>query len=218
MMEQVVVDTGRNPRHAVVWLHGLGADGHDFEPIVPQLSAASTRAVRFVFPHAPVRPVTVNGGLPMRAWYDILGVDIDRNQDAAGIAASVAAVDALLDEQLAAGIEPDRIILAGFSQGGAIALRCGLARSSALGGVVGLSTYLLGADSLAGWANGNEMPPVFMGHGTQDPIVPAALGESSARHLEEAGYVVQWQTWPMAHSVCAEEIAALDAWLDARWS
>ncbi|HLS06002.1 MAG TPA: alpha/beta fold hydrolase [Wenzhouxiangella sp.] len=218
MMEQVVVDTGRNPRHAVVWLHGLGADGHDFEPIVPQLSAASARAVRFIFPHAPVRPVTINGGLPMRAWYDIFGVDIDRNQDAEGIAASVAAIDALLDEQLAAGIEPHRIILAGFSQGGAIALRCGLARAPALGGVVGLSTYLLGADSLDEWANGNELPPVFMGHGTQDPIVPAALGESSARRLEEAGYAVQWQAWPMAHSVCAEEIAALDAWLDARWS
>jgi len=218
-LESVVLETGENPEHAVIWLHGLGADGHDFEPIVPQLSSASRRAVRFIFPHAPVRPVTVNGGMSMRAWYDILGVDIDRDQDMAGIIESVAQVDALLDEQIAAGIAPDKLVLAGFSQGGAIALRCGLARRRALAGLIGLSTYLVAAERLAEWASdsGRSMP-VFMGHGSQDPIVPPALGETAARRLTSAGYDVEWQTWPMPHAVCAEEVQVIDRWLDQRLS
>lgn len=217
-LERLVLETGPNPRHAVIWLHGLGADGHDFEPIVPQLSAAAERPVRFIFPHAPVRPVTINGGLPMRAWYDILGINLDRNQDQAGILASVAAVDALLDEQIAAGIAPENLMLAGFSQGGAIALRCGLARPHALGGLIALSTYLLGADTLADWASeAGQATAIFMGHGSQDPVVPPGLGEASARQLHAAGYAVRWQTWPMPHSVCAAEIDALDAWLAERW-
>lgn len=218
-LESVILDTGENPRHAVVWLHGLGADGHDFEPIVPQLTAASRRSVRFIFPHAPVRPVTINGGMAMRAWYDILGVDIDRDQDMDGILASVRLVDALLDEQVAAGVPPENLVLAGFSQGGAIALRCGLARRETLGGLIGLSTYLVDAAGLEHWsATPAGALPILMGHGSQDPIVPVGLGEASAKRLREAGFDVSWQTWPMPHAVCAEEVAAIDEWLEQRWT
>jgi phospholipase/carboxylesterase len=218
-LERVVRETGGNPDHAVIWLHGLGADGHDFEPIVPQLSSASRRAVRFIFPHAPVQPVTINGGMAMRAWFDIRGVDIDRASDLSGIHASVAAVDALIDEQLAGGISADRLVLAGFSQGGAIALRCGLARKTTLAGLIGLSTYLPEGGSLANWASQAGLrAPIFMGHGSQDPIVPIGLGKDSARQLEAAGCAVEWQTWPMPHAVCPEEIEAIDRWLEQRWS
>jgi phospholipase/carboxylesterase len=217
-LETVVVETGNRPDHAVLWLHGLGADGHDFEPIVPQLSSASRRSVRFVFPHAPVQPVTVNGGMAMRAWFDIRGVDIDRDQDLAGIHASVAAVDALVEQQVENGIRSDRIVLAGFSQGGAIALRCGLARSTPLAGILALSCYLPESASLGEWASeAASKTPVFMGHGSQDPIVPMGLGEASAQRLEAAGYPLVWQTWPMPHAVCPEEIRAIDDWLEALW-
>lgn len=218
-MERVVVETGSQPTHAVIWLHGLGADGHDFEPIVPQLKSAAIRPVRFVFPHAPVRPVTVNGGMPMRAWYDILGLDIDRDQDAAGIQNSLALVDELIDEQIAQGVPASQIILAGFSQGGAIALRCGLARQTPLAGIVALSCYLLDANRLADWASSSgPTMPVFISHGDQDPIVPLSLGSAAARQLEAAGYPVDWQTWPMPHSVCMEEVQAIDRWMDERWT
>ncbi|TVQ30467.1 MAG: carboxylesterase [Wenzhouxiangella sp.] len=218
LLETVVVETGPEPRHAVVWLHGLGADGHDFEPIVPHLSVAAGRPVRFVFPHAPVRPVTINGGMAMRAWYDILGMQIDRDQDQAGIHASLAAVDRLLDAQIAAGIPAANLVLAGFSQGGAIALRCGLARQQPLAGIMALSCYLLEGQSLGEWAAaGSRQVPIFMGHGQQDPVVPMALGEAAARQLEQAGHSVQWQTWPMPHSVCMEEIQAIDGWLKSVW-
>jgi len=215
----VVQATGPDPQHAVIWLHGLGADGHDFVPIVPHLRSAAARPVRFVFPHAPVRPVTVNGGMAMRAWYDILGFEIDRDQDQAGIQASLAQVDALIDAQIADGMSPARIILAGFSQGGAIALRCGLTRAQPLAGVMVLSAYLLEADRLEQWAHpASAQVPIFMGHGSEDPIVPVGLGESSARRLRQAGHAVEWQTWPMPHSVCPEEIAAIDQWLQRCWS
>lgn len=218
-LERVVLETGENPEHAVVWLHGLGADGHDFEPIVPQLSSASRRPVRFIFPHAPVRPVTINAGMSMRAWYDILGAEIDRDQDTAGIHASLGMIDALLDDEIAAGIEPGNIVLAGFSQGGAVALRCGLARSEPLSGLIGLSTYLLEADRLEAWAGKDaRRMPLFMGHGDHDPIVPVDLGEASAKRLRSAGFEVTWQTWRMPHAVCPEEIAALDRWLEQRLS
>lgn len=219
VLESVVCETGPEPNHAVIWLHGLGADGHDFEPIVPHLTSASRRPVRFVFPHAPTRPVTINGGMAMRAWYDILGMEIDRDQDRAGIAASVAAIDGLLDLQLDRGIPAENIILAGFSQGGAIALRCGLARSSQPGGIVALSTYLLDGDTLDQWAAADAREiPIFMGHGTQDPVVPLGLGQASADRLSQAGFKVAWQTWPMPHAVCPEEIGAIDQWLESCWS
>lgn len=203
----------------MIWLHGLGADGHDFEPIVPHLKAAARRPTRFVFPHAPVRPVTINSGMAMRAWYDILGVDIDRDQDMEGIMASVAATDRLIDEQIDAGIPAANLVVAGFSQGGAIALRCALARDHHLAGILALSTYLVEAGRLEEWCGqfAREVP-VFMGHGSQDPVVPINLGKESAGRLKKAGFDVEWQTWLMPHAVCAEEIEAIDAWLDRCWA
>ena len=219
LLECVVRETGPDPRHAVVWLHGLGADGNDFAPIVPHLQSAARRPVRFVFPHAPVRPVTVNGGMAMRAWYDILGMEIDRDQDREGIGQSLDQVDALLDDQIERGVPAEHLILAGFSQGGAIALRAGLARQQALAGIMVLSAYLLEADSLTEWsAASSSRVPIFMGHGSQDPVVPAQLGQRSAEHLQAAGHPVEWQTWPMPHSVCPEEIAAIDQWLERCWA
>ena len=215
----MIQETGPNPAHAVIWLHGLGADGHDFVPIVPHLTAASARPVRFVFPHAPVRPVTVNGGMAMRAWYDIMGLAIDRDQDRDGIAASLAAVNALIDQQLASGIAPGRLVLAGFSQGGAIALRCGLARADGLAGIVALSCYLLQADQLEQWlAAPSARPPVFIAHGQQDPVVPLALGQSAAQRLQESGLAVDWRAYPMPHSVAPDEIRDLDRWLERIWA
>ncbi len=218
-LECVVRETGPDARHAVIWLHGLGADGNDFVPIVPHLRSSAFRPVRFIFPHAPLRPVTVNGGLSMRAWYDILGMQIDRDQDREGIHDSVSRINALIDQQIDAGIRAENLILAGFSQGGAMALRCGLARSQALGGIISLSAYLLESQALEDWAHpASGQVPIFLGHGSQDPIVPAALGEATARRLTEAHYKVEWRTWTMPHSVCPEEIAAIDAWLQACWS
>lgn len=217
-LECVVHETGPDPRHAVVWLHGLGADGNDFAPIVPQLKQAAGRAVRFVFPHAPVRPVTLNNGMAMRAWYDLKGIEVARDQDRAGIDDSLQRVGKLLDREIVAGVEPHNLVLAGFSQGGAIALRCGLARDQPLAGILALSCYLLDGDRLAEWAAPESRGvPVFMGHGSQDPMVPAALGNSAAETLKAAGWNVEWHSWPMAHAVCPEEIQALDAWLDARF-
>ena len=219
IMDRVIVETGISPTHAVIWLHGLGADGHDFEPIVPQLKSAAERSVRFVFPHAPVRPVTVNAGMAMRAWYDILGINIDRDQDREGIYQSLALIDQLIDEQQDEGIDSKNILLAGFSQGGAMALRCGLARRKPLGGVIALSCYLLESATLAEWQSpAGRQIPLFIGHGDQDPIVPVALGSAAARQLEAAGYPVHWQSWPMAHSVCMDEVAAIDAWMSERWA
>ncbi|MGB0514069.1 MAG: alpha/beta hydrolase [Wenzhouxiangellaceae bacterium] len=217
-LECVVRETGPAPRHAVIWLHGLGADGHDFAPIVPQLQCARSRAVRFVFPHAPVRPVTVNGGMRMRAWYDILGFEISRDQDRRGIADSVTCVERLIARELEQGIEPRNLILAGFSQGGAIALRTGLARGTGLGGVMALSCYLLDETALMEWSTpAGRATAVFMAHGLHDPIVPLALGRRGAEVLSGAGVAVEWSEYPMQHAVCPEELMALDRWLDARF-
>lgn len=218
MLECVVTETGPAPKHAVIWLHGLGADGNDFAPIVPQLSSVQSRPTRFVFPHAPVRPVTVNGGMAMRAWYDISGFEIVRDQDIDGIRQSLQQVENLVEQQLERGIEPDRLLLAGFSQGGAIALRAGLGRSRALAGVIGLSCYLLEADGLDQWLtdSGRSMA-VFMAHGAQDPVVPLALGRDAAERLAAHQVDVAWSEWPMQHAVCPEELAALDRWIEDRF-
>jgi len=217
-LESVVQETGPQPDHAIIWLHGLGADGHDFVPIVPHLKAAQRRPVRFVFPHAPVRPVTLNGGMAMRAWYDILGASVDRDQDEAGILDSVEAVNCLIRKQIADGFSADRIVLAGFSQGGAIALRAGLAQSTPLAGILALSCYLLQADTLETWSSSaSTNVPIFVGHGRQDPVVPIALGRAAAERLTAAGYSVEWQDYPMPHSVSPEEIQAIDQWLEQRW-
>ncbi len=212
-----VRETGSNPDCAVIWLHGLGADGNDFVPIVPQLRRSARHSIRFLFPHAPVRPVTINGGMRMRAWYDILGVEIAHKQDRPGIQDSVRRVGGLIDETMRFGIPPERIVLGGFSQGGAIALRTGLAFGRRLAGIAALSCYLLDGEQLESWSAGHrDQVPVFMAHGTLDPVVPVGLGEQAARRLQQAGCQVSWRTWPMPHSVCAEEVEALDRWLSER--
>jgi len=214
MLNAIELTTGDAPQLAVIWLHGLGADGHDFEPIVPELRLSLP--VRFVFPHAPVRPVTINGGMAMRAWYDILGFDPHAKEDAAGIRASATAVGQLIEREIERGIPSERIVLAGFSQGGAIALHAALREPRPLAGVLALSTYLPLATSLASERSpANAGVPIFMAHGTSDSVLPLSLGESSRRALEVLGYAVDWHSYPMAHSVCLEEVGAIGAWLAA---
>jgi phospholipase/carboxylesterase len=214
VLDSVEIETGPAPGLTVIWLHGLGADGHDFEPIVPELGLRVS--VRFVFPHAPVRSVTINGGMAMRAWYDILGFDRRAREDDAGIRASATAVTELIDAQVERGMRTERIVLAGFSQGGAIALHTALREPRPLCGVLALSTYLPLAGKLAAErSEANARLPIFMAHGTADNVLPLALGETSQRALEAQGYVVDWHVYPMAHSVCVEEISAIGAWLAA---
>ena len=214
MLNAIELTTGEAPQLAVIWMHGLGADGHDFEPIVPELRLGIP--VRFVFPHAPMRPVTINGGMAMRAWYDILGFDRHAKEDAAGIRASATAVGELIEREIERGIPSERIVLAGFSQGGAVALHTALREPRPLAGVLALSTYLPLAASLASERSAaNAGVPIFMAHGTSDSVLPFSLGESSRRALEALGYVVDWRSYSMAHSVCLEEIGAIGAWLAA---
>ncbi|MDC8013718.1 alpha/beta hydrolase [Tahibacter soli] len=210
-------ETGPAPRYSIVWLHGLGADGHDFEPIVPELVAREWPSLRFVFPHAPVRPVTINNGMAMRAWYDIKGADIASRQDETGVRESVAQLDALIAREAERGVPAERVFVAGFSQGGAIALAGGVRHAQALAGIVALSTYLPIAEKTAGERHAaNAKLPIFMAHGSHDPVVPQPLGASSRDHLRTLGYTIDWHSYPMAHQVCAEEIADLRQWLGAR--
>ncbi len=216
-LETVEVLTGPNPTASVVWLHGLGADGHDFEPIVPQISWPDAPDIRYVFPHAPVRPVTINGGMPMRAWYDILSLESPRGHDAEGIIESVNQAANLLHREIARGIPSRRIILAGFSQGGAIALQLALRFPQPLAGVVALSTYLLFGDRLQQQQHAsNARLPAFVGHGSMDPVVPISMGEQAAEKLEALEHPVAWHSYPMAHAVCPEEINDLAAWMQGR--
>ena len=215
LLDTVEIATGTDPDAAVVWLHGLGADGHDFEPIVPQLGLSRAGAVRFVFPHAPVRPVTINAGMSMRAWYDIVGIHPDAPQDDAGIRDSASRVTALIDREVERGIPTERIVLAGFSQGGAIALHVGVRETRKLAGLMGLSTYLPLSNAAENErADANADTSVFMAHGTLDPVVPASYGESSAQRLVSWGYPLQWKTYTMPHAVCPEEIRDIRDWLD----
>ena len=219
MLETVVIESKPAPRHAVIWMHGLGADAHDFEPIVPELLRANWPGVRFVFPNAPMRPVTVNGGYVMRAWYDIAGNDIAARQDEPGLKASRTAIEALIGAQVKLGVESEHIYLAGFSQGAAMSLYVALRHATALGGVIALSGYLpLGAQTASEAHDANLKTPIFMGHGTQDQVVPEALGRRSADALKGWGYEVDYRTYPMAHSVSPQEIADVSAWLGARLS
>ena len=214
MLATLELETGRPPTAAVIWLHGLGADGHDFEPIVPELDLPDSLPVRFVFPHAPMQPVTINGGAVMRAWYDVYGLQGVRREDAAGVRASQAAVEELLEREKKRGIPASRLVLAGFSQGGAIALQTGLRHPERLAGIMALSTYLPVADTLAAEASAaNRDVPIFMAHGLHDPLIPIERAQMSRKLLESAGYRVEWHDYPMEHSVCAEEIADISSWL-----
>jgi phospholipase/carboxylesterase len=216
-LQTIEIETAANPRHAVIWLHGLGADGHDFEPIVPQLVDRAWPALRFVFPNAPVRPITINGGMAMRAWYDISGLEIAQRQDETGIRASVLLVGELIEREVARGVPAQNILLAGFSQGGAVVLGGGVRYPQRLGGIIALSTYLpLAEKTDAEAATANREVPVFMAHGMLDPTISHALGEMSRDYLAQRGYNVEWHAYPMAHQVCAEEIDDLKRWLGAR--
>jgi phospholipase/carboxylesterase len=216
--ETVEIETRADPAISVIWLHGLGADGHDFEPVVRELRLPGEPGWRFVFPHAPRRAVTINNGMVMRAWYDILSFDRGGPADEAGIRASGRLLDELIGRERSRGIAAGDIVVAGFSQGGAIALHAGLRSKERLAGIMALSTYLplpqaFEAEVVRNAQAGNKDVPVFMAHGRFDPVLPYAMGSESAAMLRAAGYRVEWHEYPMAHSVCAEEIAAIRTWL-----
>lgn len=216
MLDCIEIDPPGTPSSAVIWLHGLGADGNDFVPIINELGLAADHGMRFVFPNAPVQPVTINAGMAMRAWYDIRGTDLAAREDAAGINASRSAIEALIARENARGIATRHIVLAGFSQGGAVALHTGLRYGDRLAGIMALSTYLPLHGSLASQASAaNRDVPIFMAHGEADPIVPLQLATASRDLLTGAGYTVAWQTYNMQHQVCGEEIHAIGAWLSA---
>jgi phospholipase/carboxylesterase len=213
-VETIEVETGKEPTGAIIWMHGLGADGHDFEPVVPELVRPDERALRFVFPNAPVRPVTINGGYAMRAWYDIVGIDRHSAQDEAGIRASDALVRALIQRENERGIPTGRIALAGFSQGGAMALFSGTRYAEKLAGIMALSCYMVVATKFeAERVPANQETPIFLAHGTQDPVVPYQLGLDTRQLLEKSGYAVEWHNYVMPHSVNAQEVADIAAWV-----
>jgi phospholipase/carboxylesterase len=211
----VEIETGPNPRFAVIWLHGLGADGNDFVPIVPELGLSV--ATRFVFPHARIRPITINGGYRMRAWYDIYSFDRNALEDVVGIDASAHTLRALVGRERSRGIGPASIVLAGFSQGGAIVLHTALTGSETYAGILALSTYLpLAATTLGGGNTINTTTPIWMAHGTHDPVIDIGTGEKSRNAMSAAGASVDWHVYTMPHAVCADEIRDIAAWLTAR--
>lgn len=213
LLDRVEVGPAEGAAACVIWLHGLGADGHDFEPIVPELGLPS-ETVRFVFPHAPVQPVTLNGGMRMRAWYDLVSLGNNAPEDRDGIAANAAHVEALIAHEKARGIAANRLVMAGFSQGGALALHVGLRHAERLAGIMALSSYLPLADHLADEASSaNADAPIFMAHGTGDPVLPYELGSTSRDRLERHGYDVDWNEYPMQHEVSVEEVRAVGDWL-----
>lgn len=212
-LEKIVTSTGDDPKLVIIWLHGLGADGHDFEPVVPQF-AIPDFSIKFVFPHAPKMPITINGGMPMRAWYDIKSMDIDQRADVEGVLESEELIQNLIQEQVEDGFEPDQIILAGFSQGGAMSLHIGLRYQHKLAGIIALSCYIPLADKLPATKDAkNLQTPLFIGHGSFDPVVPFALGEAAKIRLKNEGYNIQWQSYPLQHGVNMEEIQDVKSWI-----
>jgi phospholipase/carboxylesterase len=210
----IELETAPNPTASVIWLHGLGADGNDFVPIVPELGLPGSLPTRFVFPHAPIRAVTINAGMRMRAWYDITGADLYNRADLVGVRESQAQLEALIAREAARGMRPERIVVAGFSQGGAIALYTGLRHGERLAGIMALSTYLVAPDRLAAEASAaSRSVPIFMAHGTADPVVRFEWGQASQAALAAAGYRIEWHSYRMQHAVCLEEIQAIGAWL-----
>jgi phospholipase/carboxylesterase len=213
MLETVEIESGARADAAVIWMHGLGADGHDFEPLVPELRLPERLRVRFVFPHAPVRPVTINAGLRMRAWYDIVQLG-GGAEDESGIRGSQAEIEALVARERARGVPARRLVLAGFSQGGAMALHTALRHPEPLAGIVALSTWLpLAAKLAAERSPASAGVPVFLAHGTEDPMVPLALARAARDVLETLGHAVEWREYPTGHAVCPEEVADIAAFL-----
>ena len=212
-LKTIEIETRPKPSHSVIWLHGLGADGNDFVPIVQELALPPV-GIRFVFPHAPMRPVTINGGFVMRAWYDIASQDISRREDEQGLRQSQKIVEDLIAQEEARGVAASRVVLAGFSQGGVVALQTALRQPRRLAGVMSLSAYLPLVDKVEKERNAaNNDMPVFLGHGTSDNIVPLVLGTASRDQLIKLGYDIDWHQYPMAHSVCAEELEDVSGWL-----
>jgi len=216
LLESIEIETGANPQHAVIWLHGLGADGHDFAPIVPELGLQNAPAIRFIFPHAPIQPVTINGGMAMRSWYDIYVADLVRHEDESGLRQSQIEVQNLIARENARGIPTENIVLAGFSQGCAMTLQTGLRLPERLAGMLCLSGYLpLAAAVEKERHQANQNTPIFMAHGSMDPVVPLTRAEASRQQLEAMGYQVQWNVYPMPHAVCPEEISAIGQFSEA---
>jgi phospholipase/carboxylesterase len=214
MLDCITLEPPAKATACVIWMHGLGADGNDFVPIVPELDLPREHGIRFLFPNAPTMPVTINGGYIMRAWYDIVSPELDKRADESGVRRSQAQIEALIADQVAKGIAPARIVLAGFSQGGVVALQTGLRFAERLAGVMALSTYLACADSLGSEASlANREVPILMVHGSLDPVIPLALAKLSKARLETHGYRVEWREYGMPHSVCAEEVADIAAFL-----
>jgi phospholipase/carboxylesterase len=218
LLDSIQIESAPNPTAAVIWLHGLGASGNDFAGLYPELDLTGCPATRFIFPHAPQRPVTINGGYVMPAWYDILGTELGagaiRQEDDAGIRKSQASIEALIEREVARGIKPEHIVLAGFSQGCAMALHTGLRHKAKLAGIMALSGYLPLAGTLAAEASAtNKATPIFMAHGTQDPVVVLDRAETSHEKLKALGYSVDWHTYPMPHSVHPREVADISAFL-----
>ena len=218
LLERIEIESAPHPTAAVIWMHGLGASGDDFAAIVPELDLTGCPAIRFVFPHAPVMPVTLNGGYVMPAWYDIFGTELGagavRREDAAGIAKSQQDIEALIAHEVARGIHPSKIVLAGFSQGCAVALHTGLRHPAKLAGIMALSGYLPLASSVAAERSAaNASTPIYMAHGTQDPVVVLSRAEDSRDALAGLGYAIQWHTYPMPHSVHPREIADISTFL-----
>jgi phospholipase/carboxylesterase len=219
MLETVEQTTRPRVAWSVLWLHGLGADGHDFVPIVPELVRPDWPGIRFVFPHAPVRPVTINGGVPMRAWYDIKSLSADDRADEEGVRESMREVDALIARERDRGVPAERLLLVGFSQGGAMALASGLRREAPVAGIAALSAYLpLGSKTAEEMTAGGKATPVFMAHGTQDPVVAPAWGSRSRDAMQALGVQVEWRTYPMPHSVHPQEVRDLGEWMEARFA
>jgi len=222
-LPNITLDTGSNPQHSIIWLHGLGADGEDFVPVAEEMELPV--AVRYIFPHAPMRPVTINGGYVMRAWYDILigaasadiSTSIGRNEDAEGLRESQAEIEKLISQERQRGVEAKNIFLAGFSQGGAVVLHTGLRHKERLGGMMALSTYLPLMQTLpAEIEDSSRAVPIFMAHGQVDPVVPYALGRASAEKLLQLGFALEWHDYAMPHSVYPEEIRDIEQWLTCR--
>jgi phospholipase/carboxylesterase len=215
--DAVEVLRGEKPQGSVIWLHGLGADGHDFEPIVPELRLPAELSLRFVFPHAPVQPVTINGGMAMRSWYDILSFDSTDRADRGGLLESSARLESLIAREIERGIAVEKIVIAGFSQGGAVAIHTALQTKHNIAGLMALSTYMALPDD-AEKATGRRDLPIFMAHGSLDPVLQLAWGRGSAGRLIEVGFSVDWHEYPMAHAVCPQEIADISEWLAAVYS
>lgn len=214
LLETIIINPTEQADAVVIWLHGLGADGHDFEAIVPELALPEAAKLRFVFPHAPMRPITINGGYVMRGWYDIAQADIGQRQDAEGIRVSQHQLEALIEAEIAAGIAAERIILAGFSQGGAIILQTGLRYPARLGGLMVLSSYVPLAETLEAERHvANQATPIFMAHGRNDDIIPYEFAEQSRDQLSKLGYQVKWNSYEMPHGVLPEEIDDIASWL-----